>query len=238
MKTNPGTFRTGWSTESKRRLYPGMLAVLVLIPTATRGDLLTNGSFESPDIASLPAPNRVTTSPSGWAGSPLVVDASAADASVLQAHSGSQYVTLLPRMYPPLVGPGTPITQAFSTSVGGDYVLSWVDNVFTPAIGGGGSVDYTVVLTGSSLFPPLTVSPFTSTTWNPRSVALSLEPGLHILTFSSAIGLSVSLDSVSLEPKPSTGGGGTPAVPDSTSAGGLLVLAVGLVRCLAVRRGC
>lgn len=202
-----------------------VLASTAMLGTTSSASLITNGSFEAPDIPSTPAPNLVTGTPTGWTGSPQIVDASAADPSVLQAHSGSQYVNLLPRPYPPFSAPGTPISQTFSTLASGQYVLSWADNVFSPSTGGGGNVQYTLALSGSDLSSPMTIDVHTSTSWNLRSLDLTLDAGPHTLTFSSAVGLSLSLDSVSLTERiPSTPPTG---VPDTGNASAWLGAAIG-----------
>ena len=172
--------------------------------SAPAQNLLLNGSFEAPVVAS----NAVVgTTPEFWTSG----GTTPARASFIHSgNSGDSSVWPLPKdgqQFGDMSNEaGTTMSQTFSIANQGNYVLSWFDNA--GHAGGLATSPYsTVILAGASIVATHDYDAYHPTfgVWMARSIQLTLTPGTYTLRFRSEgvyNGLDSLIDKVALEQLP------------------------------------
>ena len=194
----------------------------VVVPAAN-ANLILNGSFENP-----------SRNPGGWSIVPTDWTTPSGSGAIIHP-PGS-----LGPLYPPaqhglqyeLLNGGSIVQTSITVATAGDYQLTWFDNTLTDR-----TTDYQVYMY-DSLNQPIAsaiVGFFHgATTWNARSLSMTLVGGSYKLQFIRGINYSdghdyYALDNVSLDAVP---------VPEPTTmiAGGLLLLPFGASALRMLRR--
>jgi hypothetical protein len=179
----------------------GFLAFTLLCSPLAAQNLILNGGFESPAIASN---SRQATVPTSWTGGPftVIVNGNGSVAELPFPQEGQQYVG---------VATSETLSQQFTAMIAGEYQLKWFDSAAREP--GVISVPYTVdVLSDTSqVIASADHNAVHPQDWVKRSLLMNLAPGGYTLRFRATGaggpgGVSPLFDDVSLAvPEPCTG---------------------------------
>lgn len=191
----------------KRIVLATMVSTVLFVAQAHAQNVILNGSFELPSI---PANSDLETTPVSWLGEnrPLIFNGDLGPEYALP-QDGQQYVHL---GHFPFEPQAASLSQAFTISSPGTYLLNWYDSSFFS--GPNGSSPYSVIVSDGAA-NVVTAANFDANAtalrvWTQRSIALALAPDTYTLRFQGLVAASGSgsdIDNVSLSldvPEPST----------------------------------
>jgi hypothetical protein len=192
-----------------------LIVVALQQSSSSAQNLIANGSFEAPVVAS----NTVQlATPTSWAGGPFGVILNGTNPSFPTPQDGQQHAA---------VATSESLSQGFAISSAALYTLRWYDHSgFEP--GGPTSAIYSANILDSTSQVVATASheAFHPGNWAERSLGVNLTPGNYTLSFnmsgSTPGGLSAHIDNVSLT-----------AIPEPPAIS--LLLAAGLAVASTVR---
>src|SRR6266446_3932629 len=166
-------------------------------PMPSAQNLLANGSFESPMLATN---SYSSVAPTGWAWSGgTVVNGDVwfcCEVTAILAQDGQQYIGI--------GNPSDTVSQNFAVIFPGQFILTWYDNTGVPPPGPNTS-PYSVSVLNSSNQPVLATN-FDAGhggVWQGRAVSMDIAPGTYTLVFTQQGiygGWGTALDNVSISP--------------------------------------